>query len=118
MTALRSDERAPPSPRRRRLWGVLRAAAIATSVIIGLSMIVVAAVAGSCDAFGGSCPAERPPLLEDDVFGMAAFGSALVVAVPLFLSRPSKRRLLVAIGVGLAVALIVGLAVSSSAAQG
>jgi hypothetical protein len=118
MTALRSDERAPLSPRRRRLWGLLRAAAIATSVIIGLSMIMIAMVVGSCDAFGGSCPAERPPLLEDDVFGMTAFGSALVVAVPLFLSRPSRQRLLVAVAVGLPVALFVGLVVSSSAAQG
>lgn len=81
-------------------------------------MITIAMVVGSCDAFGGSCPAERPPLLEDDVFGMAAFGSALVVAVPLFLSRPSKQRLLVAVAVGLPVALFVGLVLSSSAAQG
>jgi hypothetical protein len=118
MTVSRSDEPAPPSPGRRWLWRALVAAAIGTSVIVGLSMITIAMVVGSCDAFGGTCPAERLPLLEDDVFGMAAFGSALVVAVPLFLSRPSKQRLLVAVAVGLPVALFVGLVLSSSAAQG
>ena len=109
MTEVRSAERP-------RLWQQLLAGAtIGTAVMIGLGMIVIARVAGSCDAFGGRCPAERPPLLEDDVFGMAAFGTALVVAVPIFLTHPSKRRLVIAVVVGLAAAVFVGLAVSSAA---
>ena len=109
MTEVRSAERP-------RLWQqLLVAATIGTAVVFGLGMILIARVAGSCDAFGGRCPAERPPLLEDDVFGMSAFGTALVVAVPMFLTRPSKRRLALALGVGLAAALLVGLAVSSAA---
>ncbi len=84
-------------------------------MVIGLGMILIARVAGSCDAFGGRCPAERPPLLEDDVFGMAAFGTALVVAVPMFLSHPSKRRFAIAVGVGLVAAFLVGMVVSTAA---
>ena len=112
MTEVRSAERP-------RLWQQLLAGAtIGTAVVIGLGMIVIARVAGSCDAFGGRCPAERQSLLEDDVFGMAAFGTALVVAVPIFLSRPSKRRLVIAVGVGLVAAFLVGLVVSDGAHNG
>jgi hypothetical protein len=81
-------------------------------------MIFLAMVVGSCDAFGGTCPADRPPLLEDDVFGMAACGAALIVAVPTFLSHPSKRRFVIAVGVGLVAAFFVGLIVSAAAHAG
>ena len=112
MTEVRSAERP-------RLWQQLLAGAtIGTAVVIGLGMIVLARVAGSCDAFGGRCPAERQSLLEDDVFGMAAFGTALVVAVPIFLSRPSRRRLVLAVAVGLVAAFLVGLVVSDGAHNG
>ena len=93
-------------------------AAIGISVVIGLGMILLAMTVGSCDAFGGRCPAERPPLLEDDVFGMVAFGTVLVVAVPMFLSHPSKRRFVIAAGVGLVAAFLVGMIVSSAAHAG
>ena len=91
---------------------------IGVAVAVGLGMIFLAMVVGSCDAFGGSCPAEQPSLLEDDVFGMAACGTALVVAVPIFLSHPSKRRFVVAIGVGLVAAFFVGMIVSAAAHAG
>jgi hypothetical protein len=93
---------------------LLAGAAIGIAVSIGLGMIFIAMVVGGCEAFGGTCPAERPTLLEDDVFGTAAFGAALVVAVPLFLSRPSKRRFVLALAVGLAAALFVGFVARSS----
>lgn len=109
MTEVRSAERP-------RLWlQLLSGATIGVAVVIGLGMILIARVAGSCDAFGGRCPAARPPLLEDDVFGMAAFGTALVVAVPIFLSHPSKRRFAIAVGVGLVAAFLVGMVVSTAA---
>ena len=101
--------------RPRLLQQLLVGATIGTAVVIGLGMILIARVVGSCDAFGGRCPAERPSLLEDDVFGMSAFGAALVVAVPMFLSRPSKRRLVLALGIGLAAALFIGFAVRAAA---
>ncbi|MEO8694514.1 MAG: hypothetical protein ABI658_13410 [Acidimicrobiales bacterium] len=69
---------------------------------------------GRCDAFGGRCPGDNPPLLDDDVFGMAALGAFLVVAVPSFFHRPSKQRLLIAVAVGLAAGLIIGLIARSS----
>ena len=47
-------------------------------------------------------------------FGMAAFGAFLVVAVPYFCYRPSKQRLLIAVAVGVAAGLIVGLIARSS----
>ncbi|HWM22863.1 MAG TPA: hypothetical protein VNO51_24430 [Ilumatobacteraceae bacterium] len=112
MTALRSAERPRP------LLQLAVGAAIGVSIVIGLGMILLAMTVGSCDAFGGRCPAERPPLLEDDVFGMVAFGTVLVVAVPMFLSHPSKRRFVIAAGVGLVAAFLVGMIVSSAAHAG
>jgi hypothetical protein len=109
MTAIRSGE--PARPWRRIVAGI----AIGVAVVSGLALILVATTLGRCDAFGGRCPGVRPSLFDDDVFGMGALGAALVVAVPMFLSRPSKRRLLAAVGVGLVAALIVGLLARSSA---
>ena len=80
-------------PLRRAMIGI----AITTSVVAGLVLIVASATLGRCDAFGGPCPAERPSLFDDDVFGMAAFGAALIVVVPVFGYRPSRRRLGVAL---------------------
>lgn len=90
---------------RRTVIGI----AIVSSVLVGLGLIAAAATLGRCDAFGGRCPADEPALLDDDVFGMAAFGAVLVVAVPFLLYRPSARRLLAAVPVGVAAALVVGL---------
>jgi len=101
----------PSHPFRPLATGVV----IAASIVIGLSLVLVAATFGRCDAFGGRCPADRPPLWDDDVFGMAAFGTALIVAVPLFLRRPSWRRLAVAASAGAGAALIVGLLVTNAA---
>lgn len=87
---------------------------VASAVILGLCLIVVAVTVGRCDAFGGRCPADEPALFDDDVFGMAAFGAFLVVAAPYFFYRPSKKRLLTAIPAGIIAGLIVGLIARSS----
>ncbi len=94
---------------------VISWAAIVAAVCFGLGMVGLAATLGSCSAFGGSCPADPPPWYDDDVFGMAAMGAALVVAVPWFLSRPSKRRFLQALVAGAVAAVVVGLVVRSAA---
>ena len=107
-----TEQNPSPSHPLRRLATV---AVMAASIVIGLLLILVAATLGRCDAFGGACPAKRPSLLDDDVFGMAAFGTALIVAVPLFFSRPSWHRLGVAAGAGVAAALMVGLLVTNAA---
>ena len=82
--------------------------AIVVAVVIGVSMIGIAMVVGQCDAFGGRCPAEPTPLWEDDMFGTAASGALLAVAAPVFLTRPSKRRFVLALGLGIAAAVFVG----------
>ena len=94
---------------------VLRGAAIGGAMLFGFGMVILATTVGRCDSFGGACPADRPSLFEDDVFGIAAFGAALLVAVPIFLARPSIRRLLIAVVAGIAAGLLVGLAARSSA---
>ena len=93
---------------------VLIVITVASAVILGLCLILVAVTLGRCDAFGGRCPADKPALLDDDVLGTAAFGAFLVVTVPYFFYRPSSKRLLTAAPVGIAAGLIVGLIARSS----
>jgi TfoX/Sxy family transcriptional regulator of competence genes len=50
---------------------------IAASIAFGALPIVLAATLGSCSAFGGRCPADRPSLIDDDTFVMAATGAFL-----------------------------------------
>lgn len=88
---------------------------IAASVLLGVGLILVAVVFGSCSAFGGRCPAQRPPLIDDDTFGLAAAGAFLVAAVPIYVTCPSWRRLGLAISAGLGAAILVGLLVRSLA---
>ena len=82
--------------------------------MLGLLSVLAAATLGSCDAFGGRCPADRPSPWNDDVFGMAAFGTALIVVIPTFVRRPSWRRLGQAIAAGVVSALVVGLLVADA----
>lgn len=101
--------------RNRQLVHMAKTAAAAAAILIGLMLILTAATLGRCDSFGGRCPSDRPSLWDDDVFGMVAFGTALIVIVPAYLHRPSWRRLGVAVAVGAVSALIVGLLVSNAA---
>jgi hypothetical protein len=101
----------------RTLRRLLLVITVSSAVILGLCLIVIAVTVGQCEAFGGSCPADKPALLDDDVFGLAAFGALLVVAVPYFFYRPSRQRLLAAVPVGVAAGLIVGLIARSSVAR-
>lgn len=103
--------------------GLARALALlvaAASMAAGLGLVVLAFTVGDCAAFGGRCPATPPPLWEDDVAGMAATGAVLLTAVPLtavhlLVTRPSRRRLAVALAVAAFAAVIVGLVARSSA---
>jgi hypothetical protein len=116
------DDRTVPTntdPRERtpaRLWlRLIVILVIVATVVFGLALILMAATLGSCSAFGGTCPADRPPLIEDDTFGLAATGAFLIAAVPTYLTRPSWRRLGLGIGAGLCAGIIVGLVVRSIA---
>ena len=106
-----STEPARPRTRFRPLRVLLGACA----VVLGVGNVTVAAVLGHCAAFGGTCPSTPPPLLEDDVFGSVALGGFIAVAIPIWLARPSARRLRAAVVAGSIVGLIVGLLARSAA---
>jgi hypothetical protein len=99
----------------RTLLVAARVVGIGVSIAIGLILIALAAAVGDCGFAGGRCPSEAPPLLHDDTFGTAAFGAALLVGVPVFLSRPSWRRLAIAVAAAIGAGVLVGLVVRSSA---
>lgn len=99
------------------VWRVARVAFSAVAVVFGSGLFLLAVMVGDCSAFGGRCPQEVPPLLDDDVFWTAAFGAAIAVGVPTFLARPSRRRAAVAAGVAIGAALLAGLIARGSAYQ-
>lgn len=88
---------------------------IATSVMAGAALIALTVTLGSCSAFGGRCPADRPGIFEDDVMGGAAMGAFLMVGVPIFVWSPSVKRLIHGVMWGLAAGFLVGLMARSVA---
>jgi hypothetical protein len=94
---------------------VARYTAIVVAVLVGLGLILLSVTLGDCSAFGGTCPADPPPLLEDDAFGMGAMGAALLVGVPTFLTAPSWRRLGIAVAAAAVAAFVIGSMARSSA---
>ena len=92
-----------------------RVVGIGVSIAVGLMLILLAYTVGDCGFAAGRCPSDPPPLWDDDTFGTAAVGAALLVGVPVFLSRPSWRRLAIAVGAAAGVGLLIGLMVRSSA---
>ena len=87
---------------------VLRWAAVVVVVVVSLTVLVGIAALGSCDAFGGRCPAEREPLLENDTAGsMAAVG--LIGGALVALLAPVRIAWPVRIVAVLAVAVAAGL---------
>jgi len=90
-----------------RRW--LAHAVAAAAVVVGSGILLVALTLGRCDAFGGRCPADRPPLLQDDSFVLAAAGAALAVGMPVLLLVRPARRLAVGLAAAVLVALVTGL---------
>jgi hypothetical protein len=93
---------------RDRIWLVVRVVLMAGSILVGTAIVLIVVAVGDCAAFGGRCPAEAPPLLDDDTFRFAAIGAAIAVGPPVFLADPGLRRLWVAIGAAAAAAVVVG----------
>jgi hypothetical protein len=99
------------------VWRVARVVAGTVAVLFGAGLYLLAVTLGDCSAFGGRCPQDVPPLLDDDVFWMAAFGAAIAVGVPTLLAQPSRRRAAIAAGVALGAGLLAGLIARGSAYQ-
>ena len=92
-----------------RDWGrVLRLAAISLIWVVSAATLLAVFTVGRCDSFGGRCPPDPEPLLQNDNFGMAATATFAAVAGAIFLSAPSWRRVAWAVGVGLGAGLLVG----------
>jgi hypothetical protein len=86
-------------------------------IVVGVAMVLFAVIVGDCSAFGGRCPAESPPIADDDVFRIAAFGAMIAVGPPVFLRDPSVRRLGIALAWAVGAAVVVGM-IARSAAHG
>ena len=93
---------------------VLRILVSGVAIVVGLGVVLVTMAMGDCAAFGGTCP--RQGGFPDDVFRLAALGGALAAFVPYYLKRPTRRRLAIALGIGIVAAIAAGLfAVSATA---
>ena len=95
----------------------LRVLAVMVAVVVGSGLLLIAFTFGRCDAFGGSCPAEPPPLVDDDTFRFAALGAAIAAGVPVLLAGDRDRpRWGAALVVAAVAGVVVGLAARGGAA--
>jgi hypothetical protein len=94
---------------------VLRVTAGLGAIGFGLLLIAAAAAFGDCAAFGGRCP--REPSFDAEVFWMSALGAALASGAPLYLFRPSRRRLVIGLVTAAVAAGLVGVLVTGSTAS-
>lgn len=77
-------------------------------MVIGTGLVLYVTAVGHCSAFGGRCPSDRPPLLDDDVFRFAVFGGLIAIVPPIWLRQPGWRRAGRALAIGLPVAVLIG----------
>jgi hypothetical protein len=77
--------------------------------VVGLAVVVATVVVGHCSAFGGRCPAEAPPLLDDDVFWLAATGATLALVPAALLVPRFTRRTASSVAAALMAAGLVGM---------
>ena len=99
---------------RHRAVTVVRVVVGVGAAVVGAIVVLVVAALGHCSAFGGRCP--RGSAFDAEVFWSAASATAAAVAIPVYLYRPSTRRLVIATLVGVLVGLAVGAAVTASTA--
>ena len=102
------------NPTSARMLRVAGTGAAVLAAVVGAGIVLVAATLGHCSAFGGRCPAEAPPLWDDDVFGTSAIGGALV-AGPLLALRSGPHRWSSAVVGAIVAAVVVGLLVRAAA---
>ena len=102
------------NPTSERMLRVVGIGAAVLAAVVGAGIVLVAATLGHCSAFGGRCPADVPPLWDDDVFGMSAMGGALIVG-PLLALRRGPHRWWIAVGGAIVAAVVVGILVRAMA---
>lgn len=92
----------------------LRLGFMVLAVLVGLATVVLVIAVGHCSAFGGRCPAEAPPLFDDEVFWMSVAGAALAFGVPGLLSRRFEHRRWMGLVLAAGVATVVGFVARSA----
>lgn len=97
---------------------ITRGVAAGFIVLAGLAMLLLAIAVGDCSFAGGRCPADPVPWWEDDVFGTAATGLAMVVAAPMLARRPNWRGAGRAAAAAAVVALLGGWLIAAAARTG
>lgn len=100
------DPHAPRSPR-WRLWVRWIVGIVAAG--LGVATAVVVTAIGHCSAFGGRCPADPTPLLDDDVFGMVALAIGAAAAVVGVCLRPNRRGAVTSVVAAVPAGLLAGL---------
>jgi hypothetical protein len=119
VTAQEGPMREQPGPLRQFLTHpITRGVAAGSVVLAGLAMVLLAIAVGDCSFAGGRCPAEPVPWWEDDVFGTAATGLAMVVAAPMLARRPNWRGARRAAAAAAVVALLGGWLIAEAARTG
>jgi hypothetical protein len=91
-------------------WGVG-----VTAAGLGAAVALVVTAVGHCSAFGGRCPADPVPLLEDDVFGMVALAIGTATAIVGVCLRPSWRGAITGLVAAVPIGLLAGLLAATSA---
>ncbi len=94
----------------RNHWMVtaLRVAVGIGAVVVGLGVVLITIALGHCSAFGGTCPGDSG--FDSEVFLTAAAGAALAIGVPLFVYRPNRKQLLIALIWAASIGALVGMA--------
>jgi hypothetical protein len=65
-----------------RVKRVLFSVAATAAALYGSVLVLLAFTVGNCAAFGGRCGDVPPPILDDDVAGMAVAGVVLITTGP------------------------------------
>ena len=97
---------------------ITRGVAAGFDVLAGLALLLLAIAVGHCSFAGGRCPADPVPWWEDDVFGAAAIGLAMVVAAPMLARRPNWRGVGRAAAAAAVVAFLGGWLIAEAARTG
>lgn len=105
----------PDRPRRRWTWWARWAIGVVTA-LGGAAVALVITAIGHCSAFGGRCPADPEPLLDNDVFGSVAVTLAFTVWIVAVCIRPNRTGAILGALAGLAAGVVAGLAAAAYAA--